>query len=483
MKVSLISLTLITALAMSGCTKLGPEYEKPEVAVPLTWPSLQGIDGQTQNHTVSRWLNDDKTLMALHSMLEKHNQSLQVAALNFASSRVYRQVAGSSGEPEAGFSGSIKRQRLSEDGSMTRFIKLSSSGEQQDALTDALASPFSVYSTGFDASWEPDLWGKVANQIDAADAQQTLAESELADLRLSLTTELMRRYVQYRAQQAVLALQQQKLANLHTQLSIQEAWIAAGLGDESERLALEAQIHQLNGTLDGQRSEVHVLANQLSLLVGAQPGALTPLLEGPHDAFHEYVLSTLNVPSSVLSQRPDIRAAEAKVRAATAEIGIAEAALYPQFQLTGNVGIEALSSSAVSDWSSRTWQIGPGFYLPLFNRNQLHRQVEITSITQQQTIVQYQKQVLSAWTEVDSAIEQANSAGRQLEQSQQALSRITQRLTLTKTDAEAGLSSELPVLMAQQQWLDAKVGHIQSQLNVTLSQLSVYKATGGPGMH
>ena len=346
-----------------------------------------------------------------------------------------------------------------------------------------MASPFTVYSTGFDASWEPDLWGKVANQIDAADAQQTIAESELADLRLSLTTELMRRYVQYRAQQAVLALQQQKLANLHTQLSIQEAWIAAGLGDESERLALEAQIHQLNGTLDGQRSEVHVLANQLSLLVGAQPGALTPLLEGPHDAFHEYVLSTLNVPSSVLSQRPDIRAAEAKVRAATAEIGIAEAALYPQFQLTGNVGIEALSSSAVSEWSSRNWQIGPGFYLPLFNRNQLHRQVEIKSITQQQTIVQYQQQVLSAWTEVDSAIEQANSAGRQLEQSQQALSRITQRLTLTKTDAEAGLSSELPVLMAQQQWLDAKVGHIQSQLNVTLSQLSVYKATGGPGMH
>ena len=276
MKVSLISFTLITALAMSGCTKLGPEYEKPEVLVPLTWPSLQSIDGQTQNQTVSRWLNDDKTLMTLHSMLEKHNQSLQVAALNFASSRIYRQVAGSGGEPEAGFSGSVKRQRLSEDGSMTRFIKLSSSGEQQDALIDALASPFTVYSTGFDASWEPDLWGKVANQIDAADAQQTIAKSELADLRLSLTTELMRRYVQYRALQAVLALQQQKLANLHTQLSIQEAWIAAGLGDESERLALEAQIHQLNGTLDGQRSEVHVLANQLSLLVGAQPGALTP---------------------------------------------------------------------------------------------------------------------------------------------------------------------------------------------------------------
>ena len=65
MKVSLISLTLITALTMSGCTKLGPEYEKPEVAVPLTWPSLQGIDGQTQNHAVSRWLNDDKTLLSL----------------------------------------------------------------------------------------------------------------------------------------------------------------------------------------------------------------------------------------------------------------------------------------------------------------------------------------------------------------------------------------------------------------------------------
>ena len=92
MKVSLISFTLITALAMSGCTKLGPEYEKPEVAIPLSWPTLQGMDGQTQNQTVSRWLNDDKTLMTLHSMLEKHNQSLQVAALNFASSRVYRDV-------------------------------------------------------------------------------------------------------------------------------------------------------------------------------------------------------------------------------------------------------------------------------------------------------------------------------------------------------------------------------------------------------
>ncbi|MBU2977780.1 efflux transporter outer membrane subunit [Alteromonas sp. C1M14] len=476
MKSAWCPIAAITVCLLSGCTRLGPDYAKPDVTMPMSWPSVETTAAQPGVPTLSQWRQDDGVLTQLYEMLEQNNHDLQVAALNFAASRLYQKQAASSGDPEVSFSGSVARQRLSEDGVSSRTISLFSTGDTQDSLIEALSSPYGVYSTGFDASWEPDLWGKVANQLRAADANAQMAEYELADLRLTLKTELTRQYLTLRAKQYMLSLRQQLLANLNAELAIHTVMVDSGVMSRQGLFAEQAQVKQVRILISALENEITQLQNSLSLLVGAQPGALSTLLDDNGVSLTVYDSPSLPLPSSILSHRPDVKATEEALKAATANIGLAEASLYPQFSLTGNAGVEALSSSTLSNWSSRTWTLGAGFYLPVFNRGVLHREVALTEITQQQAAIRFKQQVLKAWTEVDNAIRKVNRAREQYQLNQEALSLHEQQLTMVKAEYDAGVVNQLPLLAMENQFLTAQLDDIHSRLNYNLSQLMLYKA-------
>jgi NodT family efflux transporter outer membrane factor (OMF) lipoprotein len=462
-----------------SCTHLGPEYEQPETASPQQWQEIDNSVVRQASGALMDWQEGDETLAQLKALLAKNNQDLQVAALNYARSRVQGRIADSANDPQVSLSGGVSRQRLSEHGVSSRFIGLSASGDQYDALVEALTSPYNVYSTGFDASWEPDLWGKVANQIRVAQANEMLASYEYDHLNLVLQTELMRLYTVLRTQQYILSSQRALLHNIKDQKALYQALYSGGLAGKANVLSLASQVLDIEQAIGSTLSQVHQLSNQLTLLVGEQPGKLTSLLDAPTDELTKFASLPLALPSEVLRQRPDIRSAEAKLRAATAAIGIAEADLYPQFSLSGNFGIEAVSSSTVSDWASRSWSLGSSFYLPVFNRGQLQRQVQLRELAQQQAAIQYQQQVLAAWTEVDTAIDEVNTRITQLAQKHEVLGIQQEQLSLLKAQRDSGLTSEQQWLHQQGQVLRTQMELAQATLAYNLSQLSLYKAVGG----
>lgn len=478
MKSAWCPIAAITLCLLSGCTRLGPDYEKPDVTMPLAWPQVDKTPQQGDLSSLTDWRRDDVALAQLYTLLEKNNHDLQVAALNFASSRLYQKQAAASGDPDLSFSGSLARQRISEDGASSRTISLFSTGDTRDSLIESLSSPYDVYSTGFDASWEPDLWGKVANQVTAADANAQMASYELDDLRLTLKTELTRQYLTLRAKQYALSLQEQLIDNLKSQFSIHKAMADSGVIAQQRLLSEQARIKQTGIAISALENDITELQNALTLLVGEKPGSLSSLLAKNDTPLRVYDTPTLRLPSSVLSERPDVRAAEEALKAATAKIGLAEASLYPQFSLTGSAGIEALSSDTLSDWSSRTWTIGAGFYLPIFNRGVLHREVALTEISQQQAAIRFKQQVLNAWTEVDSAIKKVNRAREQYQLNQEALALHQQQLAMVKAEYEAGVVNQIPLLDMKNQYLSAELDDIDSRLTYSLNQLMLVKAIG-----
>ena len=481
MKFSLLTLSILVAISfLSGCTHVENNQLQPDIVVPEKWKNATNFTLQNNDIMLQKWQGDDPILAKLQTLLLNNNNDLQVAALNYARSRVSRKVAESQDQPQIGLGGAISRQRLSEDGATTRIIDISSSGEQREALIDALTSPYTVFSTGFDASWEPDLWGKVANKIRAAKAYEEVTINEYKSLNLLLQTELMRLYTELRTQQYRLQTLSTMLNNVKVQKELVDTLYHEGLTTRIQSIELAKQANLLEKQINVSENLVYLTANQLTLLVGEQPGKLNSILFD-HDNVQLHVFSPLplRLPSDVLRQRPDVKVAEAQLKASTAAIGIAQADLYPQFTLTGNISIEALSSNALSDWSSRSWQIGPRFYLPIFNRGQLKRQVELTKLEQQQAAIQYKQKILSAWTEVDSAINQITASATQLSQSNHDLALQQEQLDLIGTQVQEGLDNELPWYNQQNQVLNSRLEVAQATFNYNISQLALYKATGG----
>ena len=485
MKFSTLSLSVLFSLSLlSGCVHVGKNDISPKVDMPQQWHTIAGVNQQIPDVVMHDWQHDDQVLEKLKQMLKNNNYDLKIAALNYMKSRVQRRMSESDNEPQVGLSGSISRQRLSEDGATTRIIGISSTGEQRDALVQALTSPYNSFLVGFDASWEPDLWGKVANSVLAAEARETLSANEYKNIHLLLESELMRLYFELRTQQYIQQTLTHILTNLEAQKDLIDTLYHEGLIPKSQSITLAQQLILIENQIVASKAQTYQLANQLSLLVGKQPGELETILFNS-DNLTLTILSSLPLalPSEVLRNRPDVQAAEAQLRASTAMIGIAEADLYPRFTLTGNVGIETLSSSELSDWASRTWSIGPRFYLPIFNRNQLKRRVELTKLEQQQAAVQYQQKVLSAWSEVDNAINQVNASLTQLSNKNQQLELQKEQLNLASSEVETGLSDKLQWYNQQHQVFQMQLNVAQATLNYNLSQLSLYKSIGGFNQH
>ena len=492
--VFLSALVLPLTGGLSGCT-VGPDHVRPVVAAPDSWtawrssdPSLRTAIG-TQDAIPQDWwtLFEDPVLNDLEARALAASPDLETAALHFAQARVQREGAGAAGLPQVNARASATRQRLSENGASTRLFDVIG-GADRDTLAKFLANPFTLYQGGFDAGWEPDLWGKVHRSLEAADARVAQQRALLDLARLTVTSELARAYFQLRATQAQIALAEEDLAVLDTRAEIVGKRVAGGLDDhtavERERSAREA----LRASLPQLRAAEGQLINALSVLAGEHPGALAETLARPQagGAFIVPDLS-LGMPSHVALARPDVQAAEANLRAATAAIGVAVADLYPSIRLGGGFNLESYRSQNLFDWASRTWQIGPSLNLPIFDGGHRRAVVAVRKLEQREAIVNFQKTVLAAWQEIDDAL-----SGYAADQQQHAalrarLESARRTRALVKARYDAGAVNYLPVLDASRAVLQAERELAENEGQLRARFAAVNKAIGnapaGPSPH
>lgn len=481
--------TAALALLLAGCTALGPDFVPPEREAPDNWSQWHSGDQPTASLNIDAastaasdwWLEfDDPRLDRLQARLLGSNPDLQSAMLNFTRARLQQQIAAGQ-DLELNARGSVGRQRLSEYSPSMRMAEISAPGDAGRLISE-LAKPYSLYQAGFDASWEPDFWGRISRSIEAADAELNASAAELVQARLFLSAELARLYFQLNALTAQVGLLEQQVALSEEQLGLLEARRDAGVITDLEVERQLTALGELNAGLPPLRSRQAALQNAISQLLGERPGALAAMLEQPADTAKAAPLDVdfkLGLPSELAQRRPDIQRAEAKLHAATAQIGVARADLYPRITLSAGLQFESYQGGGFGEWASRQWNIGPGFYLPLFNQGRLKARVELTEVAQQQAAIQYRKTVLAAWQEIDDALTAYSAERERYRTLQQKQAGLERQLDLIFANREAGLVDASVELQARAALIGIERELADSLATLRIQRVAVYKAVGG----
>jgi NodT family efflux transporter outer membrane factor (OMF) lipoprotein len=221
------------------------------------------------------------------------------------------------------------------------------------------------------------------------------------------------------------------------------------------------------------------LRNALAFMLGRDPGALQDELADTSSRPQIPVLPGTGVPSELARRRPDIRRAEAQLHAATAEIGVAVADLYPRISLTGSFIHQSLESSDFADWGARQWAIGPSLSLPIFQGGRLRSVVELRKLQQQEAAVNYQRTVLAAWHEIENSLDAYHAEKQRNEELANVLSASRDAYDIAHVRYEHGLTNYLADLDAHRTLLQAQRAYSDSTTQLAVRFVALCKALGG----
>ncbi len=477
----------LLAVALTGCAAVGPGFDAPQPAAPDDWTSWRAADASLRIPAAStqalppQWWRafGDPVLDQLQQRAAQASPDLRTAALRFAQARAQRSATAAQRGPEVNASGGAARQAQSEHGASTRMLGIMGASP---SVAELLAAPFTLYQAGFDASWEPDLWGRVRRSIEAADADVAQHTALLDLARLSLASELARNYFELRTTQRQTRLLREDIAALGERLNILQARADGGVIDHLDLSRQRAELAALQAQLPGLLAQEGASANQLTLLLGERPGALraelAPQTESGAPALPDLAQQGLGLPSEVALRRPDIRAAEARLHSATAGIGIATAELYPSIRLGAKFGFESYLSGEFADWGSRTWSIGPSLSLPVFDQGRRKSVVQLRELQQQEAAVNYQQTVLKAWQEIDDALSAYAAEQQQARQLEARERSAADARHLAQARYDGGAADYTAVLDTQRSHLQARRELAASQGRLAARFVAVNKALG-----
>jgi NodT family efflux transporter outer membrane factor (OMF) lipoprotein len=472
-----LSLTLLCG-ALAACTAVGPDYRAPQAAAPQQWNEWHGgaaelsDTGLPDGGKLAFARFNDPVLAALLAQAAA-NPDLQTATLRFAQSRKQRDITASQQGPQLGVHAGATRQRQSETGAATRMADALAPGAR-DSVIAVLSDPYTVYQAGFDASWELDLWGRVRRSVEAADAEAAAASAQLRQMQLSIAVETARNYYQLRTAQHEQALANEDIDAMQQLLQLAAVRQRRGLGNAIDTAKLEGQLAQQRAAFPALLEQEAQALNALSLLTAEPPGALRTLAGDrtvpPAPDF------SAGLPGELLRRRPDVQAAEHRLHAATASIGVATADLYPRITLGLSAGVESVSGGSVDDWGSRQWSVGTSLSLPLFDNGRRRAAVQLRELQQQEAAVRFQKTVLTAWHEMDDALSSyAAERLRQLQWLQRERS-ASDALALAQVRHQRGLSDAQPLLDARRAAVQAQRERVRSEAALALRLLALCKA-------
>ncbi|MEX5714484.1 efflux transporter outer membrane subunit [Serratia ureilytica] len=337
-------------IALSGCRAVGPDYARPQNALPESWGSRPAAA-----LPVAWWsIFNDASLSQLVQRAAAGNLDLQLATARMQQSRALLGVTEAALMPDLSLDGAYLRQRATSVGSMDP----SGNGGEAD---------YNLWRGGASATWELDMWGKLRRASESARASFAASQENRRALLTSVTAEVASDYLRLRATQQQLAVAQENRTTALRTLQLTQNRYQSGAGNELDVDQAQVQLAQVDALLPALFDRQERLINAISLLLGERPGALTAMLSptGPLPTLARAV--PMGVPSDLALRRPDIREAAERLHQATAEIGVATADYYPRITLTGNAGYQALALADMGSWSTHTFAIGPALYLPLFD--------------------------------------------------------------------------------------------------------------------
>lgn len=478
-------LPALITLLLSGCT-VGPDYKQPHSVSPTNWsewrsgdPSLHMPVSTDKLSSADWWKSyNDPVLNRLVTRALAASPDLQTAALHFSSAQAQAGVTKSQLAPQINGSGQMTREQSSENGASTRVIRLLT--PEPDEYVGLLASPYTSYQAGVNASWEIDFWGHVRRAVEAAKADTEAQRAMLELAKLSIVSDVVTQYYTLRDIQQQINLMQDDQRAIEERLHLISAMTRGGEMDYTSQARQQADLSATQARVTGLRQQEAAAMNQILLLLGEHPGALQAELKPQPTGLNPGTLPELatGLPSDIARNRPDVQAAEAKLHAATARISVAKAELYPSVTLNGRLGLDTYSSSEFSDWASRTWSVGPSLNLPLFDYGRRKSTVVLRELDQQQAAVDFHKTVLKAWQEIDDALSRYSAAQQTLQQRTQQAASAAQAYALIDARYRGGMTDFINVLDSQRSNIQARVSLANAQSEVMKAFAAVNRATG-----
>jgi NodT family efflux transporter outer membrane factor (OMF) lipoprotein len=468
---------LLVPLLAAGCS-VGPNFVPPDPQLPET--SFTGdrgavADARLPPPTDPEWWGvfRDPILTDLERRVAAANLDVRTATIRLAESRFQRGVTAAAQLPSLNGDAKYTRELYSQNGIVSLLGALTPAG------TPLVVPAINDYNVGFDASWELDLWGKVRRQVEAADAAVDQAADQRRDALVSSLAELARDYIQLRGVQTQIKIADDNLKVDRDVLGLAQERTQRGLQNGLDVENAAAQVESIRAQIPALEQQESQYVNALSLLLDQPPGALKAELARPHSEPAAPPRVPLGIPSELARRRPDIRAAETQLHAATANIGVAVGAFYPTVQLNGTVGLDALDFTNLWKGSSLQYMVGPSISLPIFAGGRLRNTLELRDAQQQEAAILYHKTVLQAWHDVINAL-----VAHRLEQSRRARLRAQadhsrQALDLARTRYNEGVTDFLTVLDTERTLLQAEQQYAASTTNVALDLVQLFKALGG----
>jgi NodT family efflux transporter outer membrane factor (OMF) lipoprotein len=443
---------------------VGPDYQPPQTDLPQSWSSLeahQPVARPDPAGDISRWWHafDDPMLASLVEQALQSSPDLRSAQARLREARARRQIAGSGLFPTVNASGTAARSKSSEE---------LGSGDSR-----------SSFSVGFDASWEIDVFGGVRRGIEAAEADLESAQAGLYETQVSLAAEVALNYVELRAAQTRLQIARDNLATQSETLQLTEWRAQAGLASSQDVEQARTNREQTRAVIPNQETLQAEAEHRLAILLGVVPGSLRSRLGSPGELPKAPASVAIGIPADTLRQRPDVRAAERRLAAETARVGVAEAARYPAFSLAGSIGLEALTVGALGNSGADAYSLLGAIAAPIFDAGRLRAQVEVQDALREQALVSYEQTVLGALEEVENALVAVANSRKREEAWASAADAARNSALLARDRYSAGLTDFQSVLDTERSVLVSEEGLANSRADGVSALIRLYKALGG----
>jgi NodT family efflux transporter outer membrane factor (OMF) lipoprotein len=345
-------------------------------------------------------------------------------------------------------------------------------------VTGGTGTPFTLYNASVNVSYTLDLFGGVRHGIELRQAQVDYQRWLLEGATLSLASNVATASFQEAALTEQIEATRQVVALLKEQADIAAKQFALGAKSQVDVLAVQSQLASAEAALAPQRLALAGLRNQLAVLMGRMP-AQAKVQSGGLDGFQLPADVPVSLPSELVRQRPDVRAAEALLKAATAQVGLATSNLFPQITLGGSYGSSATETGNLFKEPTTTWSLGLNLLQPIFHGGSLRAQKRAAEAGLDGASATYRASVLNAFRDVSDTLNALQFDADALEAQSRAEAAASRSLKLVKADYHIGSASYLQLLDATRQWQLARLGYIQARAARLSDTAALYAALGG----
>ncbi|KAB2639643.1 MAG: efflux transporter outer membrane subunit [Verrucomicrobia bacterium] len=469
-KLTTISNMACAALLVTGCN-VGPDYQRPAALARAAMPAA--YDGssaskpgkwKTAQPSVhlprGNWWNiyHDAELDRLEGLAGSNNQQLAAAYANFQQARALVNVARADAFPQLSTATAITRQHTN------------------GSLSGGHGSTFNSFSVPLDASWELDFWGRVRREVEATRANLGASGDDLQSAKLAVQAEVAIDYITLRALEAQRNLLEETSRTYQKSLDLTQTRRAGGIATDYDVSLAETQLKSTEAQVPAVILQRAKLLHALATLCGqaATSCSVKPATESPPSV----PAIPAGVPSELLENRPDVTAAERRMAAANAAVGVASAAFYPRVTLNGNGGFQATDASRLFNGSSRLWSVGPALNLPLFTGGRNTANLAVARANYEATVANYRQTVLGAFQDVEDQLAAQRLLTQQLTAETAALQAARRTLEISNTRYQGGVLTYLEVAIAQSSALSHEVTVVQLSANRVAASVALIKALG-----